>query len=222
MNLKKMAALSALRLIEDGMVVGLGTGSTAEEFLIVLSERIKKEGLEIEGIPTSFRTKKKAIKLGIPITSLDEHPEPDIAVDGADQVTERLHAIKGGGGAHTLEKIIAYASKKFVIIVDESKMSEKLSLPIPLEILTTSLPLVERRISELGGELNLREGSGKYGPVISENGNLIADAKFGTIAHPEKLERELNEIPGVIENGIFTRCDEVHCAGKELRILKKN
>ncbi|MBC7115226.1 MAG: ribose-5-phosphate isomerase RpiA [Archaeoglobi archaeon] len=223
MNLKRNAALSALKLVEDGMVLGLGTGSTAEEFLLALSERIRSEELEIIGIPTSFRTKRRAIELGIPLSTLDEHPEPDLAVDGADEVTESLHAIKGGGGAHTMEKIVAYSSKKFLIIVDESKLSGKLSRAVPLEIIPSATPLVERELSVLGARLILREGTGKYGPVISENGNLIADAVFREINNPEKLERELNAIPGVVENGIFSRCDEIHCSTRDgIRILKKS
>jgi len=221
MTAKRRAALSAVKLVEDGMVLGLGTGTTAEEFLRVLSERIKEEELEVIGIPTSLRTKLKAIELGIPLSTLDEYPQPDLAVDGADEVSEELYAIKGGGAAHTMEKIVAYSSKKFVIIIDESKLSKELSLPVPIEILTPALPLVKRRVSELGGELILRESTGKYGPVISDSGNLIGDVKFEKIENPEKLERDLNCIPGVIENGIFSRCDEVHCAGTEVRILRR-
>ncbi|MBC7109947.1 MAG: ribose-5-phosphate isomerase RpiA [Archaeoglobi archaeon] len=223
MNLKRDAALSALKLVEDGMVLGLGTGSTAEEFLLALSERIKKEELEVIGIPTSFRTKRIAIELGIPLSTLYEHPEPDLAVDGADEVTEKLHAIKGGGGAHTMEKIVAYSSKRFLIIVDESKLSERLSRAVPLEIIPSALPLVERELLSLDAKLVLREGTGKYGPVISENGNLIADAFFREISDPEKLEKEINAIPGVVENGIFSRCDEVHCSTKRgVRILRRS
>jgi len=223
MNLKRDAALSALKLVEDGMVLGLGTGSTAEEFLLALSERIKKEELEVIGIPTSFRTKRIAIELGIPLSTLYEHPEPDLAVDGADEVTEKLHAIKGGGGAHTMEKIVAYSSKRFLIIVDESKLSKRLSRAVPLEIIPSALPLVERELLSLDAKLVLREGTGKYGPVISENGNLIADAFFREISDPEKLEKEINAIPGVVENGIFSRCDEVHCSTKKgVRILRRS
>ncbi len=198
---KVRCAEKALEYVEDGMVIGLGSGTTVKEFIKLMAEKIEK-GLRVEVIPTSIDTHLLAVEHGIKVTDLMEHPEPDVCIDGADQIDREFNLIKGGGGALTREKIVAYASKKFVVIADESKLVEKLSMPVPVEILPFALGSVKKKVEGLGFRLNLREGMGKLKPVISDNGNIIADVDTGTVEEPEKLEKTLR-ISGVIENGIF-------------------
>ncbi len=198
---KVRCAEKALELIQDGMIVGLGSGTTVKEFIRLLSERVR-EGMDIRVIPTSIDTHILAVDYGIGVTDLLEHPEPEICIDGADQIDREFNLIKGGGGALTREKIVASASKKFIVIADESKLVEKLNMPVPIEILPFSLGFVKKRIEEMGFKLNLREDRGKLRPVISDNGNIIADVDAGLINEPDKFEKTL-KIPGVIENGIF-------------------
>uniref|UniRef100_A0A7C3UCN9 Ribose-5-phosphate isomerase A n=1 Tax=Geoglobus ahangari TaxID=113653 RepID=A0A7C3UCN9_9EURY len=199
--MKLKAAKKALELIKDGMVVGLGSGTTAKLFIEELG-KIVREGYDILAIPSSFDSHLLAVENGIPLTDLFQHPEVDIYIDGADQVDKDFNLIKGGGAALTREKILAYASKKFYVIVDETKLTEKLSMPIPIEVLPFAYGFVKRKIEEMGFQCELREAKGKLKPVISDNGNFIADVYAGVIENPKKLEKEL-KIVGVIENGIF-------------------
>lgn len=201
MNGKLNASKLALSLIKDGMTIGIGTGTTVEIFLNLLGQKIKNEGLEIYGIPSSYQSMLVGIRNGIIITDLAEK-EPELCIDGADQVDSGLNCIKGGGGALTREKIIANASRKVIIIVDKSKLSEKLSIPVPVEVLPFAYGYVVRKLSSISRAV-LREGKGKAGPVITDNGNFILDCDFGTIENPEELEIKLKMIPGVIESGIF-------------------
>ena len=198
---KVRCAEKALEFVQNGMIIGLGSGTTVKEFIKLLSKRVR-EGMEIEIIPTSMDTHILAVEYGIKVTDLLEHPEPDICIDGADQIDSDFNLIKGGGAALTREKIVAQASKKFVVIADESKLVEKLNMPISIEILPFALGYVKRKIENLGFRLDLREGSGKLRPIMSDNGNIIADVHAGEIDNPDQLEKEL-KIPGVIENGIF-------------------
>lgn len=191
----------AVELVKDGMVIGLGSGTTVRVFVEMLAEKVN-EGYEIYAIPSSIDSMLLAVEHGIRVTSLLEHPQPDLCIDGADQVDSDFNLIKGGGGALTREKIVASASNKFYVIVDESKLVEKLSMPVPVEILEFAYGFVRRKIDELGFKLILREGKGKLRPVISDNGNLIADVYAGEIEKPAELERNL-KIPGIVENGIF-------------------
>ncbi|HIP24989.1 MAG TPA: ribose 5-phosphate isomerase A, partial [Archaeoglobus profundus] len=177
--------------------------STVEIFLNELGKRIKNEGIEVFGVPSSYKSHLVAIKNGIKIVDLFQYSELDLCIDGADQIDQNLNCIKGGGGALTREKIIASASKKFIIIADESKLVDKLNMPIPVEILPFAYGFVVKAIKELGGECLIRECKGKLGPIISDNGNFIVDCSFGVIDKPRELEIRLNNIPGVIENGIF-------------------
>lgn len=202
MNGKLNASKLALELVRDGMTIGIGSGRTVEVFLNLLGEKIKKEKIIVYGVPSSYQSMILAIKNGIKIVDLTEG-EPSLCIDGADQVDARLNCIKGGGGAMTREKIVASASKKVVIIVDESKLSEKLSIPVPVEVLPFAYGYVLRKLSKIC-KPKLREGGGKVGPVITDNGNFILDCDFGQIEKPEELEKELRSIPGVFENGIFT------------------
>ncbi|MDR1820405.1 MAG: ribose-5-phosphate isomerase RpiA [Methanobrevibacter sp.] len=205
MNLKKIAGFEATKEIKDGDIVGLGTGSTMEYFIEKLGERIKNEEIEIMGIPTSYQSFLLAKKLNIPVTTLDEY-DIDIAVDGADEIDEDLNLIKGGGGAHTLEKIVDYSANVFIVIADESKLVKNLgNFPVPLEIISESVKPVFSALKDMGSEPIIRMAKHKVGPVISDNGNFIVDAKFPIVDNPVQLEKDLNSIPGVVENGIFSQ-----------------
>jgi len=199
--LKDKSAKKAVEMIRDGDVIGLGSGSTVKIFIEELGKRIKSEEIEVFGIPTSFDTHILAVENGIKISDLFQHPEPDICIDGADQVDRKMNLIKGGGGALTREKVVAYASKKFVVIVDENKLVESLSMPVPIEVLPFAFGYVSKKLEKKGYKCNLRIGSGKLRPIISDNGNFIADV----YCNLDDLERVINDlkIPGVIENGIF-------------------
>ena len=204
MDPKKRVGLEAALRVEDGMVVGLGTGSTTYHFIKSLAERLKEEEMEVLGIPTSYQSYFVAVDLGIPVTTLDEH-QPDLAVDGADEVDPYLNLIKGGGAAHTREKIVDYAAETFLVIVDESKMVDQLgAFPVPVEVLPLALNTVMKRLETMKGTPRIRMAHMKDGPVVSDNNNFILDVEFEDIPHPVLLEKELNNIPGVLENGIFT------------------
>ncbi len=219
---KEKAAESAASLIKDGMVVGLGSGSTAEFVIRRIGERIKEEGLELLGVPTSLRTEMLAIECGIPITSLSEHPSLHMCIDGADQVDTQLNLIKGGWGSHTREKIVSYATKKLVICVEEDKMAEMLNKPVPLEVLPYAVKIVERQVKELGGVSVLRAEGNRGGYFVTENGNLIIDADFGIIKNPDEMSIALSSVVGCIEHGIFTNATEVHVGDeKGVKVLKK-
>lgn len=195
---KKNAGLEAVKYVKDGSVIGLGTGRAAKCFMEALSERIKKENLEIIGIPTSDETGKISKSLGIKISSLDEHPNITLDVDGADQVDENFCLIKGYGGALTREKIVACASEKFICLVEDSKLSKELNKVIPVEFVPFAKKFVELELKKIGG-------SSKQRDFITDNKNLILDAGFNSIINPYTLEKEINEITGVVENGIFAR-----------------
>ncbi|PAV06900.1 ribose-5-phosphate isomerase RpiA [Methanosphaera cuniculi] len=202
--LKDNVGKKAADLIKDGQIVGLGTGSTTHYFIRHLGERIKNEDLNILGIPTSYQSLIIAREAGINTTTLDEY-DIDIAVDGADEVNQNLDLIKGGGAAHTLEKLVDSSAKEFVVIVDDSKMVRDLGeFPVPVEIIPEALRVVKKSLIDMGGKPELRMGVQKDGPVITDNGNFILDTKFEKIRNPQKLEKELNILPGVLENGIFT------------------
>ncbi|AEA47326.1 ribose-5-phosphate isomerase RpiA [Archaeoglobus veneficus] len=222
-NGKANAAKKAVELVRDGAVIGIGSGTTVEIFLRELGRRIENEGLTVYGVPSSYQSHILATNNGIKVVDLIQYPELDICIDGADQVDERFNCIKGGGGALTREKIVAAASKEVVIIVDSSKIVDRLNMPVPIEVLPFAYGFVERRLSAMGRPV-LREGSGKLGPVVTDNGNFIIDCDFGDIDKPEELEREIDRIPGVVECGIF--CSELIdgvIAGYEdgARFLKK-
>jgi len=202
---KRRAASEAARYIEDGFVVGLGSGSTAAYAIREIGRRVREERLRVLGVPTSYSTFLLAVKSGIPITTLNEHPTLDLDIDGADQIDSRLNLIKGMGGALTREKIVAASSKKFIVVADETKLTSSLGegQPIPVEILPFALPLVIERIRRIGGRPNLRERKDGSGPYITDNGNFILDVDFGAVNEPAKLEMRLKGIPGVIETGLF-------------------
>lgn len=202
-NAKREVASEAAMMVNDGEILGLGTGSTAHYFIQKLGDRIKNEEIEIMGIPTSYQSFFLARDCGIPLTTLDEHL-PDLAVDGADEVDPDLNLIKGGGAAHTLEKIVDSAAKKFLVIVDESKKVKKLGdFPVPLEVIPSAYRPVTELVKKIGGLPSLRMAQMKDGPVITDNNNFVVDVQFKEILDPQELEIQLNNIPGVLENGIF-------------------
>ncbi|MHA1676721.1 MAG: ribose 5-phosphate isomerase A [Candidatus Njordarchaeales archaeon] len=203
---KKMAvAREALSFIEDGMTIGVGSGSTVRYFIDFLGKMYREGKIrDIVGLPTSFETKKLLLKNGIKLASLWEYPEPDIAIDGADSILiDKNLIIKGLGGALLQEKLMDYAAKKLIIIVDESKMNKE--VPIPIEVFPTALEYVILRLKKLGGNPKIREGTGKLWPVISDNGNFIIDLYMRMKELDKNTEVILNSIPGVFENGIFAR-----------------
>ncbi|MEM3459500.1 MAG: ribose 5-phosphate isomerase A [Candidatus Bathyarchaeia archaeon] len=220
---KRNAALEAVKHVKDGFVVGLGSGSTAAYAIEAIGDRIKKEELRIYGVPTSYQAFTLAVKHKIPITTLEEHPILDLTIDGADQIDEKLNLIKGMGGALAREKIVASASKKLIIVADESKKANTLgekNHPVPIEVLPFAVPFVTRKIKEIGGSSLLREGIKKVGPVISDNGNVIIDAYFGLIQKPKELEQKLRFIPGIVETGLFIKMANVAYIGKRSGIEK--
>jgi ribose 5-phosphate isomerase A len=223
MNLKKIVGYEAVESVKDGYVVGLGTGSTTHYFIEKLADKIKNEELEVLGIPTSYQSFFLASDLGIPLTTLEEH-DVDLAVDGADEVDPLLNLIKGGGAAHTMEKIIDQSANKFIVIIDDSKIVDVLGkFPVPVEVIPPALRIVKEKLVNMGGQPDLRMAERKDGPVITDNGNFIVDVKFDSINEPEKLEVMLNSIPGVVENGVFAGlADEVLIATMQgLNILKR-
>ena len=213
---KQKAALEAVKHVKDGFIVGLGSGSTAAFAIEALGERVKREKLRIMGIPTSYQAFLLAVECGIPITTLDEHPLINVTIDGADQITPELFLIKGMGAALAREKIVAAASKLNIIIADEKKKVKVLgenNQSVPIEVLPFAISLVKRKIINVGGKPVLREGKGKLGPVITDNGNAILDSYFGEIAKPAELEVKLKMIPGVVETGFFVGLTDIAYVG---------
>ena len=203
---KRKAALEAIKHVENGFVVGLGSGSTAAIAIEALGERKQKEKLNVLGIPTSYQAFLLAVKHGIGVTTLEEHSVIDVTIDGADQIDPALNLIKGMGAALVREKIVASASKINVIIADESKKVKVLGesgQPVPVEVLPFAISVVKRKIEAIGGKAVLREAKGKVGPVITDNGNVVIDAGFGLIDDAVELEKNLQMIPGVVETGLF-------------------
>lgn len=219
---KEMAARAALEHIETDQVIGIGSGSTIEFFINLLRERMLLEGLKIAAVPTSYQSAFLLIKNQIPLTTLNEHPELEIAIDGADEIDSSLNLIKGAGAALTQEKIVDSIAKKFIIIADESKMVKNLGekMPIPIEILPLALASVTKRLMAYTQEFSLRQGVKKLGPVITDNGNFIIDAQITDIANPKQLELELKGIPGVIENGLFSEMAHIAYIGSKTGIIE--
>ena len=187
-----------------------------------IARRIYEDELEVLCIPSSLDTQFLAVESGIPLTSLEEHQSIDIVIDGADEVDRDLNMIKGGGAAHTREKIIAGRARRFVVIVDESKIKKRLSMQVPVEVLPFAWKVVEKELKKLKGISKLRKADNKAGPVITDNGNFILDVDFGEIRNPKKLEGEINAIAGVIENGIFAgMASEVYIGTRKGVVIKR-
>ncbi|MFH0971450.1 MAG: ribose-5-phosphate isomerase RpiA [Candidatus Micrarchaeota archaeon] len=223
MSAKENAAMEALKYVKAGQTIGLGTGSTAALFIQLLAKKAKEEKLEIKCVPTSIESKALAYSLGLHLLEPSEVKAIDVAVDGADLVDAKLNLIKGGGGAHVREKAIDYFAKKFIVIVDDSKISKSLKGPIPLEILPFAFPFVEKVLKNgLKVKVELRrKGNGDV--FISDNGNFIADAQIKAILNPAKLEDQLNSIPGIVGNGIFSKNVSAVIVGysKKVMVLRK-
>ncbi len=204
--MKQQVGKVAADRVKSGSIVGLGTGSTTAFMIQFLGDRLKSGELkDIKGIPTSFQSSVLAKEYGIPLTTLDEVDRIDIAIDGADEVDPQKNLIKGGGAAHTREKIVDALAEEFIVVVDSSKMVDKLgsTFLLPVEVLPMAITPVMRAIEKLGGKPQLRMGVKKAGPVITDQGNMVIDVKFDSIDNPAELEKTLNNIPGVLENGLF-------------------
>jgi len=192
---------AAVDYVKDGMVVGLGTGSTVYYTILKIGEMIK-QGMKVQGVATSVQTEKLAEEQGIPLLTLDEVDSIDVAIDGADEIDHHFYAIKGGGGALLREKIIAKASNKFIVVADSKKVVQKLgSFPLPVEVVPFGVRKTESYIQRFGCQTVLRMKGDT--PYVTDNGNYIIDCTFDVIADPKQLEKDLNNITGVVENGLF-------------------
>lgn len=219
---KKRAAIESVKHVKDGFILGLGSGSTVAYSIQEIGKRIKQEGLHLLGVPTSHQAFILAIHNGIPITTLDEHPQIDLAIDGADQIDRGFNLIKGMGGALTREKIVASAAKRFIVVADETKLTDKLGVgqPVPVEVLPFASSVVMSRLEKMGGKVVLRESEGKVGPVVTDNGNFVLDVDFGSIGNPEELNFQLKSISGVIETGLFVDMVDVVYVGRRTTVQK--
>lgn len=214
---KQAAAKRAVALIESGMKVGIGTGSTAALAVVELGRRISEEGLDIVATPTSFAAERLAHEHGIRIEPLGQLGRLDLAFDGADEVSPELNLIKGRGAAHTREKVVAASSSQFVVLVDESKMVNQLGekMPLPVEVLPMAADFVAGKLTDLGAEPEMRMGQKKDGPVVTDQGMWILDATFRSIANPAEVAREISCIPGVLDHGLFIGMATLVLVGSE-------
>jgi len=203
-ELKRLAGERASEYVEDGMKVGLGTGSTVHYTLLALGRRVREDGLDIVGVPTSVRTERTSREAGIPLADLDQLGHLDVTIDGADEVDPHLNLIKGLGGALVREKIVAAHSSRLVIVVDESKMVDVLGTrsPLPVEVFPMGHRRLHGALADMGCAPALRMGVDDK-PFVSDNGNLIYDCRFERITRPHELEKELNNVVGVVDNGLF-------------------
>ena len=213
-QMKQAVADAAVEQFQDGMVVGLGSGSTAALMIKGLGERLAAGQLnDIVGVTTSFQGEVLAAELGIPLRSLTAVDRIDLAIDGADEVDPSFQLIKGGGACHVQEKLVAARADRFIVVVDSTKLVERLNLGflLPVEVLPGAWVQIRQQLNAMGGEAELRMATRKAGPVVTDQGNLVLDVRFeGGIADPASLEKDINNIPGVLENGLFVNlADEV-------------
>ncbi len=217
-QMKQAVALAATDQIQSGMVVGLGSGSTAALMIEALGERLKRGELQdITGVTTSFQGEVLAAELGIPLKSLNAIDRIDLAIDGADEVDPSFQLIKGGGACHVQEKLVARRADRFVVVVDSTKLVERLNLGflLPVEVLPGAWRQVQGQLANLGGEAQLRMALKKAGPVVTDQGNLVLDVRFdGGIGDPVGLEKEINNLPGVLENGLFVNLTDQVLVGE--------
>jgi len=209
---KRAAGEAAAEAVEDGMVVGLGTGSTTAHAIRALGRQVDA-GLDIVGVPTSFQSRTLAREVGIPLAELDE-VAVDLAIDGADEVAGG-DCIKGGGAAHAREKVVDASADRFLVVADPTKTAERLSQPVPLELLPAARTTVAESVRKLDGEPTLRTATAKDGPVVTDNGNLVLDCAFGDIADPATLAADLAALPGVVEHGLFVGLVDAVYVGSE-------
>ncbi len=216
---KQAAARASLQFIKDGQVVGLGTGSTAAYFIQFLGERVKA-GLKIRGIPTSIHSQQLSEKYGIPLTTLDEVEQIDVDIDGADEFDPQLNLIKGGGGALLREKIVASASRKFVVVSDATKQVPVLGrFPLPVEVIPFAQTLLTREITAMGATVSLRKAKDGT-PYRTDEGHRILDCAFGQIPDPAALAKTLANMPGVVEHGLFIGMADVVLIGKGSEVIE--
>ncbi|OKH18298.1 ribose-5-phosphate isomerase RpiA [[Limnothrix rosea] IAM M-220] len=204
--MKQEVGRAAAAMVESNTIVGLGTGSTTAYAIQFIGDRLAAGEIEnIVGIPTSFQAEVLSKQYGIPLTSLDAVDHIDLAIDGADEVDPNKNLIKGGGAAHTREKVVDALANKFVVVVDSGKMVDVLgsTFLLPVEVIPMAIAPVMRQLEALGGKPELRMGVKKAGPVVTDEGNLVVDLKFEAIKDPAALEIAINNIPGVLENGLF-------------------
>ena len=217
-QMKQAVALAAVDQIENGMILGLGSGSTAALMIEALAMKIKSgEIKDVVGVTTSFQGEVLASELGIPLKSLSSVSGIDLAIDGADEVDPKFQLIKGGGACHVQEKLVAALAKKFIVVVDSTKLVKKLNLDfkLPVEVLPSAWKQVQKTLHDLGGKGNLRMAQKKAGPIVTDQGNLILDLSFRHGIHqPELLESQINNIPGVLENGLFVNLTDQVLVGK--------
>ncbi len=215
--MKQEVGKAAAAKVKSDTVVGLGTGSTTAFAIQYIGDRLAAGEIKnIVGIPTSFQAEVLAKKYGIPLTTLDAVDHIDIAIDGADEVDPNKNLIKGGGAAHTREKVVDALAEQFIVVVDEGKMVEKLgsTFLLPVEVIPMAVAPVMRSLEKLGGKPELRMGIRKAGPVVTDQGNLVIDVKFASIDNPAELEKTINNLPGVLENGLFVGVADVILVGK--------
>ncbi len=216
-NAKKRAALEAVKHVKNGYVIGLGSGTTASYAIQEIGRTIRRKSWTVLGVPTSHQAFLLAVDCGVPVTTLNEHPSLDLNIDGVDQVDPDMNMIKGMGGALAREKIVASASKKNVIVADETKLVEKLGVnhPVPVEVSPFAMRTVSLKIKNIKGKPMLRAGAGKVGPVVTDNGNFILDVWMKSIGNPKNLDIRLKSIPGVIETGLFVGLADILYVGTQ-------
>jgi len=216
--MKKIVADAAIKEVKSDMIIGLGSGSTAALMIKSLADEIRSGKLKnIRGVATSFQSEVLALQLDIPLIDLASASQIDLAIDGADEVDPEFQLIKGGGACHVREKLVASKANKLLIVVDETKMVQNLnqSFPLPVEVLPNAWKHVQEIISGMNGSSNLRMATKKAGPVVTDQGNLILDVLFdGGIKNPKEIEPSINNIPGVLENGLFVDLTDKVLVGK--------
>lgn len=222
-RMKQRACQRAAQEVQDGMVLGLGTGSTVYYLLQELG-RMVREGMRMTGVPTSVRTAELATQLAIPLTTLDDQPHLDLAIDGADEVDAHLNLVKGAGGALLREKIIAASAARFIVVVDDSKVVTQLGerYPLPVEVVPFGHTPATRALEGLGARVTLRRGTDGQ-TWVSDNGNYILDCHFGPMPDPVALQQELLAIPAVVDSGLFLNMTEMAIVGQDegVRLLRR-
>lgn len=215
--MKQEVGKAAAARVKSDSIVGLGTGSTTAYAIQYIGERLQSGELKnIVGVTTSFQAEVLARKYNIPLSTLDVVDRIDIAIDGADEVDPQKNLIKGGGAAHTQEKIVDSLAEQFIVVVDSGKLVDKLgsTFLLPVEVIPKAVVPVMRKLAQLGGKPELRMGVKKAGPVVTDQGNLVVDVKFDSIDDPANLEKTINNIPGVLENGLFVGVTDVVLVGE--------